>query len=110
MDRLSGIKAFLEVVGSGSFVAAAERLDVSTATVSKHVMHLEQRLGARLLNRNSRSLSPTGLVARPVRSLPFLVAASRDYLRRNGAPKSPEELSKHDCRRLKSHSQRKSHV
>jgi DNA-binding transcriptional LysR family regulator len=192
MDTLTGIKVFLEVLGSGSFVAAAERLDVSTATVSKHVMHLEQRLGIRLLNRNSRSLSPTepgrayferckiiledleetelelgslgttprgtlrvtcpswfasqrmatlieqyreryprivvdisfedrfidlvesgcdlalrvtlgldslpaGLVARPVRSLPWLVAASRDYLRRNGTPTSPEGLSTHDC-------------
>ena len=192
MDTLTGIKVFLEVVGSGSFVAASERLDVSTATVSKHVMHLEQRLGVRLLNRNSRSLSPTepgriyferckvilddleetelelgslgttprgtlrvtcpswfasqrvatlieqyreryprivvdisfedrfidlvedgydlalrvttglgslpaGLVARPVRSLPWLVAASRDYVRRNGAPTSPEDLATHDC-------------
>ncbi len=192
MDTLTGIKVFLEVVASGSFVAASERLDVSTATVSKHVMHLEQRLGVRLLNRNSRSLSPTepgriyferckvilddleetelelgslgttprgtlrvtcpswfasqrvatlieqyreryprivvdisfedrfidlvedgydlalrvttglgslpaGLVARPVRSLPWLVAASRDYVRRNGAPTSPEDLATHDC-------------
>jgi len=192
MDTLTGIKVFLEVVGSGSFVAAAERLDVSTATVSKHVMHLEQRIGVRLLNRNSRSLSPTepgriyferckvilddlaetelelgslrttprgtlrvtcpswfasqrmarlieqyrerypqivvdisfedrfidlvedgcdlalrvtarpqslpaGLIARPVRSLPFLVAASRDYVRRNGIPASPQDLATHDC-------------
>jgi DNA-binding transcriptional LysR family regulator len=192
MDTLTGIKVFLEVVGSGSFVAASERLEVSTATVSKHVMHLEQRLGVRLLNRNSRSLSPTepgrtyferckvilddleetelelgslgttprgtlrvtcpswfasqrvatlieqyreryprivvdisfedrfidlvedgydlalrvttglrslpaGLVARPVRSLPWVVAASRDYVRRNGAPLSPEDLATHDC-------------
>jgi DNA-binding transcriptional LysR family regulator len=192
MDKLTGIKIFLEVVGSGSFAAAAERLDVSTATASKHVTHLEQRLGTRLLNRNSRALSPTepgriyfercrvilddleetelelgslgttprgtlrvtcpslfasqrmatilaqyrarfprivvdisfedrfvdlvedgcdlalrvtagleslppGLVARPVRSLPFVVAASRDYVRRNGVPGSPEELAQHDC-------------
>lgn len=192
MDTLTGIKVFLEVVGSGSFVAAAERLDVSTATVSKHVMHLEERLGVRLLNRNSRSLSPTepgriyfehcrtilddlaetelelgslgttargtlrvtcpswfanqrlaavlgqyrtrfpqivvdlsfedrfvdvvedgydlalriatglaslptGLIARPVRSLPFVVAASRDYVRRSGAPESPEDLARHEC-------------
>jgi DNA-binding transcriptional LysR family regulator len=59
MDTLTGIKVFLEVVESGSFVTAAERLDVSTATVSKRVMHLEERLGIRLLNRNSRSMSTT---------------------------------------------------
>lgn len=192
MDKLTGIKVFLEVVGSGSFVAAAERLDLSAATVSQHVTHLERRLGIRLLNRNGRSWSPTqsgriyfercramlddleetelpldsmettprgtlritcpgwfasrrmaavlaqyragsprtvvdisfddrlvdiveggydlalritaglrslpsGLIARPVRSLPFLVAASRDYLRRHGAPNSPADLVKHDC-------------
>ena len=38
---------------------AGERLDISTAMVSKHVMHVEQRLGLRLLNRNSRTLSLT---------------------------------------------------
>jgi DNA-binding transcriptional LysR family regulator len=43
----------------GSFVAAAERLDLSTAMVSRHVMHVEQRIGVRLLNRNSRTLSLT---------------------------------------------------
>jgi DNA-binding transcriptional LysR family regulator len=32
-----------------------------------------------------------------VRSLPFLVAASREYIERAGAPESPEDLAKHDC-------------
>jgi DNA-binding transcriptional LysR family regulator len=59
MDTLTSLKVFRQVVDSGGFVRAAERLDVSTATVSKHVMHVEQRLGVRLLNRNSRSLSLT---------------------------------------------------
>jgi len=59
MDTLTSIKVFRQVVESGSFVAAAERLDLSTAMVSKHVMHAEKRLGVRLLNRNSRSLSLT---------------------------------------------------
>jgi DNA-binding transcriptional LysR family regulator len=59
MDTLSSIKAFRQVVESGSFVAAAERLEISTAMVSKRVMHVEQRLGVRLLNRNSRTLSLT---------------------------------------------------
>jgi DNA-binding transcriptional LysR family regulator len=39
---------------------------------------------------------PAGLVARPVRPAPFLIAASREYLRRNGAPRVPEELADHD--------------
>jgi DNA-binding transcriptional LysR family regulator len=59
VDALTGIKIFRQVVESGSFVAAAERLEVSTAMVSKHVIHLEKRLGVRLLNRNSRTLSLT---------------------------------------------------
>jgi DNA-binding transcriptional LysR family regulator len=59
MDTLTSIKVFRQVVDSGSFVRAAERLDMSTATVSKYVMHAEKRLGVRLLNRNSRFLSLT---------------------------------------------------
>jgi len=59
MDTLTSINVFRQVVESGSFVGAAERLDLSNATVSKHVMSVEKRLGVRLLNRNSRSLSLT---------------------------------------------------
>jgi DNA-binding transcriptional LysR family regulator len=59
VDTLSSIKVFRQVVESGSFIAAAERVELSTAMVSKHVMHIEKRLGIRLLNRNSRTLSLT---------------------------------------------------
>ncbi len=59
MDTLMSMKVLRQVVESGSFVAAAERLNLSTAMTSKHVMHLEQNLGARLLNRTSRHLSLT---------------------------------------------------
>lgn len=59
MDTLTSIKVFRQVVESGSFVGAAERLELSTAMVSKHVMGIERRLGARLLNRTSRALSLT---------------------------------------------------
>jgi DNA-binding transcriptional LysR family regulator len=192
VDTLTGIKMFLQVVESGSFVAAAERLDVSTAMVSKHVMNVEGRLGVRLLNRNSRTLSLTepgkvyferckiilddleetelelgslgntargtlritcpswfagqrladvlaryrrrysevvvdvsfedrvvdlveegydlalrvspdprllhsGLIARPVKSMSLFVAGSREYLKRHGTPKSPEDLAQWDC-------------
>jgi DNA-binding transcriptional LysR family regulator len=190
MDTLTSIKAFRHVVECGSFVAAAEHMDISTAMVSKHVAYVENRLGVRLLNRNSRTLSltepgrmyfercrtilddlaatelelgslsttprgtvritcpswfarqrvaeelaefrrrfpdivvdiafedrhvdlveedydlalrvtsgsslPQGLIARPVRPIPAFVAGSREYLKRNGAPKSPKELAHHD--------------
>jgi DNA-binding transcriptional LysR family regulator len=59
MDTLTSIKVFRQVVESGSFASAAERLEMSTAAVSKHVRSAEQRLGVRLLNRNSRNLSLT---------------------------------------------------
>ena len=178
------------MVESGTFVAAAERMDLSTAMVSKHVAYVEKRLGVRLLNRNSRTLSLTepgsvyfercktilddleatelelgslstaprgtvritcpswfgtrrladmlaefrlrypeivvdvsfedrlvdlveegydlalrvarksslapGLIARPIRPMPFFIAASREYLKRHSAPKSPQELAHHD--------------
>src|SRR4030081_713291 len=59
VDTLTSIRVFRQVVESGSFVAAAERMDLSTAMVSKHVAYVEKRLGVRLLNRNSRTLSLT---------------------------------------------------
>jgi DNA-binding transcriptional LysR family regulator len=190
VDTLTSIKVFRQVVESRSFVAAAERLDLSTAMVSKHVAYVEKRLGVRLLNRSSRTLSLTeagsvyferckatlddlqatelelgtlgttprgtlrvtcptwfarqlladalaefhqrypeivvdvsfedrrvdlveegydlalrvtyentllpGLIARPVRPVRFFIAASRDYLKRNGVPKSPADLAHHD--------------
>ena len=191
MDRLTGIRVFRQVVESGSFVAAADRLEMSTSMVSKHVMRLEKRLGVRLLNRNTRALSltepgrvyferckpilddleatelelgslgtvprgtlritcpswfagqqmadvlvqfrhrfpeilvdasfedrlvdlveegydlamrvapaarslPAGLIARPLRPMPFFIMASRAYLKARGEPHSPEDLTRHD--------------
>jgi DNA-binding transcriptional LysR family regulator len=190
MDTLLSMKVFRQVVESGSFVAAAERLSLSTAMTSKHLVHLEKHLGTRLLNRSSRSSSltesgklfferckgileeieeaelvvgsvsgvprgtlrvtapswaatrsmvdlvaayrerypevvvdlsfedrfvdlieegydlairatadppPAGLIARPLRPMPFVIAASKEYLQRCGVPQSPEELARHDC-------------
>ncbi|MEI7291939.1 LysR family transcriptional regulator [Paraburkholderia tropica] len=59
MDTLVSMKVFRQVVEAGSFVAAAERMSMSAAMASKHVMHLEQQLGARLLNRTTRRVAPT---------------------------------------------------
>jgi DNA-binding transcriptional LysR family regulator len=190
MDTLLSLKVFRQVVESGSFVGAAERLSISTAMTSKHLMHLEKHLGTRLLNRSSRSLSltesgelfferckvilegmeeaelavgsvsgvprgtlrvtapswaatrmmvdlvaayrrrypevvvdlsfedrfvdlieegydlairatadppPAELIARPLRSVPFIIAASDEYLQRCGVPQCPEDLAQHDC-------------
>jgi DNA-binding transcriptional LysR family regulator len=184
------MKVFRQVVESGSFVGAAERLRLSTAMTSKHLMHLEKHMGTRLLNRSSRSLSltesgklfferckgileemeeaesavgsvsgvprgtlrvslpswtatrltvelvatyrqrypevvldlsfedrvvdlieegydlairatldqpPAGMIARPLRPMPFVIAASKDYVKRCGVPNSPADLAQHDC-------------
>src|SRR3984893_11810874 len=187
MDTLLSMKVFRQVVESGSFVGAAERLSLSTAMTSRHLMYLEKHLGTRLLNRSlsltesgklfferckgileeveeaelvAGSVSgvprgtlrvtapswaatrgmvdlvaayrqhypevvvdlsfedrfvdlveegydlairatadppPAGLIARPLRPMPFVIAASKEYLRRCGAPQSPEDLAQHDC-------------
>jgi len=59
MDTLVSMKVFRHVVEVGSFVGAAQRMEMSAAMASKHVMHLEQQLGARLLNRTTRRVAPT---------------------------------------------------
>jgi len=189
MDTLLSMKVFRQIVESGSFVGAAERLNLSTAMTSKRLMHLEKHLGTRLLNRSSRNSSltesgklfferckvileevaeaelavgsvsgvprgtlrvtapswfatrgvvdmiaayrqrypevvvdisfedrfvdpieegydlalrttgdepPAGLIARPLRPMPFVIAASREYLKRCGIPQSPPDLAQHD--------------
>jgi DNA-binding transcriptional LysR family regulator len=40
---------------------------------------------------------PAGLIARPLRPMPFVIAASKEYLKRCGAPQTPEDLAQHDC-------------
>jgi DNA-binding transcriptional LysR family regulator len=59
MDRLTSLTAFVRVVDSGGFSAAGRHLNMSTTMVSNHVQSLEDRLGARLLNRTTRKVSLT---------------------------------------------------
>src|ERR1700678_1153271 len=59
MDRLVNLTAFVRVVENGGFTAAARHLNLSTTMVSNHVHELEDRLGARLLNRTTRKVSLT---------------------------------------------------
>ncbi|MGY2224147.1 LysR family transcriptional regulator [Pseudomonas gingeri] len=59
MDRLAAMETFVYVVETGSFSAAARRLDVGQPAVSKTIAQLEERLGVRLLTRSTRGLSAT---------------------------------------------------
>lgn len=59
MDTLSAMRAYVGVVDAGSFTGAAERLGVAKSWVTKQIAALERRLGVRLLNRTTRSLSRT---------------------------------------------------
>jgi len=59
MDRLTCIRIFINVVETGSFTAASERMGLSRAAVSKYVLELEAQLGGRLLNRTTRHVSTT---------------------------------------------------
>lgn len=59
LDSLSGMAVFAKVVEARSFTAAAFELGMSKSAVSKQISRLEDRLGARLLNRTTRRLSLT---------------------------------------------------
>lgn len=61
MDRLTEMEAFATVVDQGGFTDAAHKLGISKSAISKHVSALEARLGARLLNRTTRRVSPTDI-------------------------------------------------
>jgi DNA-binding transcriptional LysR family regulator len=59
MDRFAAMEAFVLVVDTGSFSAAARRLNVGQPAVSKMVAQLEERLGVKLLVRTTRGLTAT---------------------------------------------------
>lgn len=59
MDRLTSMGVFVKAADSGSFVAAGASLGLSSQMIGKHIGFLEERLGARLLNRTTRRQSLT---------------------------------------------------
>ncbi len=59
MDRIDQCRIFARVVETGSFTRAAETLGLPRSTVSTAVQALEGRVGARLLTRTTRSVTPT---------------------------------------------------
>ncbi len=61
MNRFEDIQTFIKVVETEGFTKAAREMGVSKSVVSRRIGDLEDRLGARLLNRTTRKLSPTEL-------------------------------------------------
>ena len=58
-DLWSGLAVFAAIVDAGSFARAAARLGLSASALSHAMRSLETKIGARLLDRTTRSLAPT---------------------------------------------------
>lgn len=59
MDRLDALKVFCSVVEAGGFSRAADRLGISTSSVTNQISALETHFHIKLLNRTTRSMSLT---------------------------------------------------
>jgi LysR family transcriptional regulator for bpeEF and oprC len=59
MDYFTAVRAFIQVVEAGSFVKAAQALNLPRNTVTKHIQSLETHLRVKLLNRTTRRISLT---------------------------------------------------
>lgn len=68
MDRFAEMVLFVQVAECGSLSRAAEAMDLSNAAASRHLSALEERLKARLVERNTRRL--------------YLTEAGQDFLKR----------------------------
>ena len=97
MDSLNAMEVFVRVVQAGSFSAAARALDLTPSAVSKQIGRLEDRLGARLMNRTTRQLSLTevgaGYYERASRILADIAEAERAVADLHGAPRGTLRLN-----------------
>ncbi|OQR33793.1 LysR family transcriptional regulator [Pseudomonas sp. Bc-h] len=91
MNRLDAMSIFIAVADAGSLTAAARRLGMPLATVSRKVAELESHLNTRLLHRTTRQLSLTeagsSYVAACRRILEDIGEAERAATGENAAPK-----------------------
>ena len=96
-DVLEGVPVFVTVAEAGSFSAAARRLGISPSAVSQAVGSLEERLGATLFRRSTRSLSLTDVGEEYLRgaapALSMLRRAADDAVGRGGRPAGPLRLT-----------------
>lgn len=78
MDTLLSLQVFAAVAEYKSFSFVAGRMGLSPAMTSKHVQNIETRVGARLLNRNSRNVSLTEAGARYLETVRPLLEGLED--------------------------------
>lgn len=78
MDRLQSMEVFVRVAERGGFSPVAKELGISPTMVGKHIRFLEERLGARLLNRTTRRQSLTEAGAAYVERCRRLLAEAAD--------------------------------
>jgi DNA-binding transcriptional LysR family regulator len=94
---LDAVRVFVQVVQAGGFSAAARRLDMPKSTVSRRVAELESQLGARLLQRTTRSLALTDVgsayYARVERALSELSDAERAVAELHDTPRGVLRVS-----------------
>jgi DNA-binding transcriptional LysR family regulator len=97
VDRLQAIRVFSQVVESGSFSTAAEKLGLSATATSRHVAELEAHLHTRLLNRTTRRVSLTesgrAFYERSVQLLADLEEAEQEALRAAVVPRGTIRLT-----------------
>ena len=74
MDRLQEMEVFVAVAEAGSFVGAGLRMRISPPAVTRAIASLEERLGGRLFNRTTRSISLTEAGVRFLESARRLLA------------------------------------
>ncbi len=97
MDSLNAMEVFVRVVQSGSFSEAARALNLTPSAVSKQVSRLEDRLGARLINRTTRRLGLTeegqAFFERAQRILADVSEAEQAVTQLHGAPRGTLKLN-----------------
>ena len=98
MDRAAEMTAFVRTVETGGFSAAARQLGLTPSALSKLVTRLEDRLGARLLQRTTRRLQMTAEgEAFYARALPILKAMDEAEAEVTEAGTSPRGLLRLHC-------------
>src|SRR5260370_34473705 len=72
MDTIASMRAFVAVAKTGSFSAAAQKLDLVPSVITKRVTQLERIVGTTLFHRSTRKV---GLIADGEHQLERLIAA-----------------------------------